>query len=393
MGPKFRSTSTIYSLPSGPRYGYSFDNLLWSQSNPKRRGVYISGGRFMVTHKSLTGQLGQFPMFSGFVGSYPPMLTADVALPTSMPTGHGIILDPTTEFNRLQAYGATGWRRARPGNPIANAGQWLAELRDLPRLPGAAYAGLRRFSSLGSEYLNVQFGWAPFLGDLRKMYQLTLELDRRLMQLRRDNDRRIRRRRTLTDTTDVVVTQQTSLANVLAQYTDLPTLLVGRIPWRDTWFMESTTTTTKRWFVGAFRYYIENSMSPRWTNRAKAALFGLNPTPSLLWEVLPWSWLFGYFTNIGDAISNLSSNAVDNLVADYAYVMEEKKIRRERVANVGWSQYNSTPSGNCLISSVSEETTRMREVASPYGFGITYDGLSAYQMSILAALGLSRSRF
>lgn len=393
MGPKFRSTVTSYGVTGTPRYGYSFDNLLFSQSNPKRRGVYTSGGKFLVTHQKLEGTLGNFPDFHGFVGDTPPLVTCDVAIPTAMPTGHGLILDPQTEFNRLSAYGATGWRRARPGNPVANAGQWLAELRDLPRLPFAAFAALRNFRSLGSEYLNVQFGWAPFLGDLRKMYDLSIVLDRRLMELRRNNDRRIRRRRILTDSTVVSVNLTESLPSVLAQYSSIPTILVGRIPWRDYWFSETTTTITRRWFMGAFRYYIQNSMSPRWTNRAKTALFGLNPTPSLLWEVLPWSWLFGYFTNIGDAIANLSANAVDNLTADYAYVMEEKIIRRERVANVGWSNYNSTPAGHNLITSKYEEVTRMRESASPYGFGVTYDGLSPYQMSILAALGISRSRF
>lgn len=393
MGPKFRSSIKPIPVYSGVRYGYSFDNLLFSQGNPKRRGVYTSGGKFLVTHQELSGTVGEFPHFQfGIIGGSPKKLTTHQGVPVSMPTGHGLILDPKTEFLRLQQHGATGWRRARPGNPIANAGQWLAELRDLPRLPGAALAGLRRFRALGSEYLNVQFGWAPFLGDLRKMYQLTLDLDRRLMQLRRDNGRRIRRRRTLVDTTEVTPTFSRYLPGVLSWYTDLPGPL-GYVRWQDYWEARITTVKTKRWFVGAFRYYIENSLSPRWSTRAKAALFGLNPTPSLLWEVLPWSWLIGYFTNIGDAISNLSQNAVDHLTADYAYIMEERSTTIEHINHVGWKAYGTPSSGTCMVSYKFKEETKMRELASPYGFGVTYDGLSAYQTSILAALGISRSRF
>jgi hypothetical protein len=60
----------------------------------------------------------------------------------------------------LNALGATAVSRVEPTNPAADLSQALGELyRDgLPSLPG------KQEGNLGSEYLNMQFGWArPFL--------------------------------------------------------------------------------------------------------------------------------------------------------------------------------------------------------------------------------------
>jgi len=35
--------------------------------------------------------------------------------------------------------------------------------------------------------------------------------------------------------------------------------------------------------------------------------------------------------------------------------------------------------------------TKMRQRANPYGFGLTWSGLSPFQLSILAALGINKS--
>jgi hypothetical protein len=47
-------------------------------------------------------------------------------------------------------------------------------------------------------------------------------------------------------------------------------------------------------------------------------------------------------------------------------------------------------SGGKRIESVVKTTVKRRIRANPFGFGVTYDGLDAYQMSILAALGITR---
>jgi len=255
-------------------------------------------------------------------------------------------------------------------------------------------AKLRNFRALGSEYLNVQFGWKPFVGDLIKMYQLYQQLDRRLAQIKRDNGRSIRRRRTISDTTE-----STSATSVFPTNSSafLPAPPVGITATFSSSLTTQTVTKEKIWFVGSFRYYIPDVGSSQWTRRATLALFGLNPTPSLLWEVLPWTWLIGYFSNVGDVISNMSTNAVDNLVSDYAYVMRQKSVTVTYTATGTMSSGTFGPQkwqgGNFSSTASTLLMTKSRARASPYGFGVEFGSLSAYQLSILGALGLSRSRF
>lgn len=300
-----------------------------------------------------------------------------------------------TEQSEVAPHFAKGWKRARPGNPAVEAGQWLAELRDLPSIPLRAIARLGWFRGLGSEYLNVHFGWKPFVKDLIGMYETYRDLNKLLSQLVKDNGRGVRRRRKLGDTTDTssVVTNSSTLAAFM------PAISNGALMANSVLTVE-TTTRERIWFAGRFRYYVPDIGSDQWTRRASLALFGLNPTPSLLWEVLPWSWLVDWFSNVGDVVSNLSTNAVDNLVADYAYIMREKTVSQVASAHGSWVGYGAPgdpsyywPSGTASAMSVHSVTTKSRDRGTPYGLGLTWDGLSPYQQSILAALGMSRSRF
>lgn len=322
---------------------------------------------------------------------YVPGLTTQTTLPTLTP-----LPSWAGEQSLLAPHFATGWKRSRPGNPVSDVGQWIAELRQLPSWPLAAYRRLRNFRALGSEYLNVQFGWVPFVSELRKMYETYQTLDKRLDDLVRNNGKGIRRRRNLGDTTNTTSTTN-SFPGSLAAFQ--PTLsFVGLSG--NSLMITQTITKEKIWFAGRFRYYVPDIGSSQWTARATRALYGANPTPSLLWEILPWSWLIDWFSNVGDVVSNLSTNAVDNLTADYAYVMRTKSTTvittstgiihpythpTDPSRNIGGSTVNA--------SSFSIEETKSRVRGSPYGLGITYSGLSAYQLSILGALGISRSRF
>jgi len=63
--------------------------------------------------------------------------------------------------NSLDTYGAVAIARVEPTNPAADLSQALGELyRDgIPSLPG------RQDGNVGSEYLNLQFGWSPTISD------------------------------------------------------------------------------------------------------------------------------------------------------------------------------------------------------------------------------------
>jgi hypothetical protein len=152
-------------------------------------------------------------------------------------------------------------------------------------------------------------------------------------------------------------------------------------------------------FVGYFYYYIPN-FDWKWTTKATAALFGVNPTPSVLWEVIPWSWLIDWFTNLGDVISNASENAVENEISMNATESRTIKIRDTFVSHFSypeWPKYSEHfgpfEGADNQAALVIESKSIRRIQSTPYGFGVTFDQLSLRQQAILVALGISRVRF
>lgn len=154
-------------------------------------------------------------------------------------------------------------------------------------------------------------------------------------------------------------------------------------------------TKTDIWFRGAYLYYVpksDGSLAGKleyWQDRANK-LLQTDLTPSVLWQLAPWSWLVDWFTEVGNSIKNFSALASDNLVVKYGYLM----IRQEHKHTIQMSNLSTRQGGNlvavnpsCSFTTISKERFR----ATPYGFGIDLNSLTARQWSILAALGMTRS--
>lgn len=113
-------------------------------------------------------------------------------------------------------------------------------------------------------------------------------------------------------------------------------------------------------------------------------LYGVAPTPDVLWNLAPWSWAVDWFANIGDVIENASNALLYSQVLRYGYVMETTTV-----TDTYTLESPNFKGGSRFITSL-ETITKKRVKASPYGFGLTWDGFNTYQLSILAALGISR---
>lgn len=385
----------------------SLDALIISQSNPRKGGVYVRGGPFYVYHShQFTRPTSEQVVMEHTTGLYKGMKSVECRLVPagapwardSVPTTPALVI-PTWDYwkNLLVPLGATGFARARPGNSLADAAVAAKELASegLPTVPGALYRRLRQFRSLGKEYLNVVFGWQPFLNDVNKMVDTAEKMNQHLDQIARDHGRKVRRRRSLggskTGTSTVQIRPHMSAFNPSL------TTTAGGVPNSQSWLTTETVTTERAWFVGAFRYYIPDFESGDWIPRARRVLQGAHLTPEVLWNALPWSWMIDWFTNYGDVLANISENAVGHPVAEYAFVM------KETVSITRVTAHGLLPSGNAggqqnkpyALESYFETRveTRTRVPATPYGFGVTFDSLSARQIGILAALGLSRANF
>jgi len=325
---------------------------------------------------------------------------------------------------KLNTFGTKFVKLARPGNPVANLGQFVGELHDLPRIPHLK-AAVKSFRGLGNEYLNVAFGWKPFVNDLRKVYKLWKTLDTRLAQLVRDNGLLIRRRRQIERNHSV-----DTLCNLSIPFpfdsvfgvggvsgVDVPTPAddnyscfkvsffrgfqntgEGTVDGATGHFVLNRTTEENVRGRGNFRYFVEDIGSSEWTRRATNALYDVNVTPQVLWELYPWSWLTDWFSNVGDILSNLQANAVGREVLDSCYVIYTKQVTYNGELRLHWPSYvdsfNSIaiPEGSATLSWSRSETSKLRQPANPFGFGVDFGSLSAYQNSILAALAVSRQK-
>lgn len=403
-------------------HDFTRDALLLSEGHFRTKtGAWSGGGPFFVCKRRIShGQSSTIPIQVGFGAPWfvDLLVTSkgvagiDSQVPPDLASQEQAQLN--ANMAALPGYYASGYAKARPGNPVASVGQFIGELHSLPAIPGKAlfprkwrfngiptgpirtlparlFAALTNFRALGSEYLNVQFGWKPFVSDLRKMYYLWQTLDQRMAQLVRENGRNIRRRVTLekdesVDTSSTVFTYP--YANV---YGAPPTYMSGT-----TIYTTRQKTSTRIWFSAGFRYYIPDVGSSLWTARAKASLFGAIPTPEVVWELLPWSWLIDWFSNVGDVVSNLSVNAVDNLVTNYSFTMKEYSVETTHSAYVSHgasSGFYNWPAVSHTFSSTDSLTTKARlGGGNPFGLNVQLADLSPYQLSILAALGLSRSK-
>ncbi|DAD49969.1 TPA_asm: maturation protein, partial [ssRNA phage Zoerhiza.1_17] len=277
--------------------------------------------------------------------------------------------------------GATAIARVRPNKSEASLAQFIGELRE--ELPSVPLLALRdqasHFRSLGSEYLNVEFGWLPFISDLQKIVHALKNRNKILKQLVRDSDRTVRRRYNFPAVRDQVVTD-------LGLSLPAPALPFPTV-YPSTKYAKTLTEVTGRndWFVGKFRYHIPGGQDllselQRFDSFANR-LLGTRVTPATLWELTPWSWLLDWFGNFGDVISNFSNLHQDNQVMTYGYSMST--VYKEKTYSLSGS-----PIGPLTQTFGSKYQLRLK--ASPYGFGVDWPDFSAYQLSILAALGMSR---
>lgn len=111
---------------------------------------------------------------------------------------------------------------------------------------------------------------------------------------------------------------------------------------------------------------------------------------SVLYNLIPWSWLADYFTGLGDFMEAVSPGVADRCVLEYGYLMRTVSVKRD---DKYWMAVNLAPSGSYhwVNATASYETLfKLRAPATIYGWGISDDDLSLHQKGIVGALGLSK---
>jgi hypothetical protein len=239
-------------------------------------------------------------------------------------------------------------------------------------------------------YLAYEFGWKPVANDISKFAHAVSNADTVLAQYERDSGRLVRRRYEFPpEVTESVSTHMSGVRPALLPYSSTA-MFEGGLPASEV--LRVRTEAKQRWFSGAFTYHLPTGSDARSVMARKAMeakkLLGASLDPDTVWNLTPWSWAVDWFTNTGDIISNLTDMAIDGLVLKYGYMMETKVTTDTYYFRGPNGLKDPSITADPLVLRV---TTKIRRKATPFGFGLTWEGFSSRQVAIAAALGLSKS--
>lgn len=286
---------------------------------------------------------------------------------------------PLVSDSYLDTSGATAINRCRPASSVVESAAVIAELigeRKLFAIPG-------RDGKLSGEYLNYQLGISPSLGAIRDFQEAAKNSEKLLSQLHRDSGRRVRRRYTFPPKPTTLWEGAPEVGVYPVSDVALNSYVVG------TGTRSTRSYVTERtWFSGAFVYHVPKEVGVSRSIAELDYLYGVKPGIDTAWEVIPFSFVADYFSNMGDVLSNLNALALDGLVLAYGYIMHENLHEWHQVwtgpikIDGVWQTVELACSLFCA--------NKQRKAANPFGFGLTDDDLSLRQLSILAALGINR---
>lgn len=233
----------------------------------------------------------------------------------------------------------------------------------------------------------LQFGWRPLLNDIVNLVKTQIFLEKRFQQLLRDNGKPVRRRVILASTSDN--TETIALTSDYGAFSQgFVTQFYASVPK----YSQRLITKDEVWASARFRYWLPaDPKGVVYKDWVKAKLFGLYPGPQFVYNALPWTWMADWFSNAGDIIENLDAGVASRLAADYFYVMREREERYVSTASGRFYQHDRQKTiVSAHATTFDINRTRSRIKGDPFGFASTQGDLSAMQLSILGALGMSR---
>jgi hypothetical protein len=256
--------------------------------------------------------------------------------------------------------------------------------------------------TLGSDYLNIAFGWAPLISEAANLLKIGLSIDRAIYY---ESFRRQRQWDGPSVRTNAVVsgvslgytrspvgTFNYGGSSVSAPYSSGNGISLSNIE-RVTVRQEDYSFTSR--YTGIAKppslanYHMERALN-------MAQRLGVINDPQLIWELMPYSWLVDWFSTMGSSISNANtySPMKGKYSVDYAYVTTKHVV--EETLDFTTGKFNNPTLLRSFAwrnpVSYGATTCKWRDRATPFGFGTQLGSLSASQFGILVALGLAKSR-
>jgi len=404
--PAFRLVSnhnTVVGKPLVVSIGSTISRLLISGGHPinRKTGKYDSGGPFFVTH---TGPFINPGSVSNIVNTkkeklYSGPVFGDMDSSSAVKEHYSGVPPEELDENSMNSDGATAISLVAPTNPTASLSSTLAESfrEGIPSLPGIQSWKKRTevLRAAGSEYLNAQFGWLPLTSEVNDVVNAARH-HRDIMKNYRHNEGTNIHRRFDFSPEIQRWEEQISSADPIRGILSSDFHFAGDASAER---IVSVEKRTNKWFEGCFTYggpsKTDSFGRSLGFGEEADAVYGLNLSPDVLWNLTPWSWAVDWFTNAGDVINNVSNFAAAGLVMRYGFMMKETI----ETYSTEWSdgafirlkpnntlEHHRAGAGSRGFSTI----TRSRAPANPFGFGIGWEGLSPTQLAITAAIGITR---
>ncbi len=418
LQPTTGSTSVFSTTDTGHPFAsykvYTDQPYLWMKM------THPSNGRLFASYEGITMPMGEVPL-------------PDLANPFGVGFIRGDSRQRWSYFNWTNQNIPSGWwnspvsasrqiitpslKQAMGSGLIASTNPWAPQaslaVTIMELLTGdvpSVLKNLRRYltdlqslrRTAGSDWLNVQFGWVPLVSDIIAAVNVLYRLH---LLLHDSNEKRRHRSGDLgtwarvDDSTPGIDSRGSWLGSPLA---NRPAVLIGPeglggefLNGAGRWSRTYKVSADYRFAARFHKGIVPNSTELGYVDRA-VELLGLEITPDVLWQLTPWTWLLDWGTNLGSISKNLTNLQWSNVLLDYAYLTFAVKTEASvsMTSSGSWfdsrTGYNYSSPGFMSTRVWSEE--KIREQASPYGFSVSWDGLSPFQLSILAALGMSRGR-
>jgi hypothetical protein len=251
-----------------------------------------------------------------------------------------------------------------PSRPVVDLPIAVAELKDLPQL--IHDSGKRFLQRAAGANLKYQFGIAPLASDLAKLTTFQSFVSKRVERLTKLRDKGLR------STLPIG-----SYSNQKQEWVSLNSFGVG---WSE---IINFTTTQKVW--GHIRWFPqENHRMPTTDEEMRRlainATLGLTFDASTAWNLIPWSWLVDWFSNVGDYFT-----AHRNIVP--ASCSPVQVMRETKVSNFGPSYVDSWGQ---LYTGVHYKRTMKSRRLSNASLSAHLPFLSGRQLSILGSLAVLR---
>jgi hypothetical protein len=368
-----------------------------------------------------------------YVGGFAPPGESSFGGEIDMSNANNLLKSNSLLFPELSAYGSQAWSKTKPRLEQASAFVFVAELRDLPRMmrqlkeralefhkqwinAKARYKPLKGdFDNndltmppgrAASYFLEHQFGWTPFLSDLRKFYSAFHGSETTIQRLSSQNGKPIRRKATLVGL-PVEVAGQDGKPRISYVPTESDVRVNGgnaqmcEPGLHANFFSVSPSWELRRIerlkvsATGMFTYYrpeFDTSLSEYNSSwfalQRQLTLYGMRISPSNIYRATPWTWLVDWFTNVAEHFDWLTDVAVDSIAAKYLYL----NCRKEIIWRFTQVLPFRDPGTVELVWERKLWTNERVGANSPYGFSLSWENLTPRQLAILVALGITRGK-